>query len=332
MNPVNLLNVKDVDAYVRRVVRKENQSTWIGKWYGSTFRRWLIADHSRAVQLVDVRVTRSVQFKMVQAMYEATRAQNITASVDWRIVDPSSFTEEWQQAALDSNTLYEWIPPTEEETNKFFHWQEFMGTLPDRQIKYTVEEMQKAVAHADALAKRRDLIATTDGVEFLPFVFDDPSLYIVRLESKGSFANESRLMDHCVGRSNRYFDNRRKNPIFSLRSTTVDSDTYETRTDKPVVGDTHPPLATIEVDLAGRRVIQVRGFLDRPPSPQILTMLGTWLVDQGFTFNRKAKKAAFEDAGDDEFIDEDGDPVEGDYEDYVDDENDREARFDEDWL
>lgn len=61
-------------------------------------------------------------------------------------------------------------------------------------------------------------------------------------------------------------------------------------------------------------------------------MLGTWLVDQGFAFNRKAKKDAFEDAGDDEFLDEDGDPVEGDYEDYTDDENDREARFDEDWL
>ncbi len=311
MNPVNLLNVKDVDAYVRRVVRKENQSSWIGKWYGSTFRRWLIADQSRAIQLVDVRVTRSVQFKMVQAMYEAKRTKDMTP-LEWKTVDPSTFTEEWQQAALDSNLLYEWIPPPEEETNKFFHWQEFMGTLPDRQIKHTVEEMKRAVANADAIAKRRDLMATADGVEFLPFVFDDPSLYIVRLESKGAFANESRLMDHCVGRSNRYFDNRKKNPIFSLRATSVDSDTYETRTDQPKVGDVHPPLATIEIELARKRVIQIRGFLDRPISRETARMLEAWLADQGFTFSAKRKKARYDD--DEEAWDEDVyDPDEDEY-------------------
>lgn len=303
---INLINVKDVDAYVQRLVRAENQKTWIGKWYGSTFRRWLMTDQSRAIQLVDIRIARSVQFKMVQAMYEANRTKD-TASVEWKTVYPSTFTDEWQQAALDNNTLYEWIPPSEEETNKFYHWQEFMGTLPDRQIKHTVEEMKRAVANADAIAKRRDLMATADGIEFLPFVFDDPSLYIVRLESKGAFANESRLMDHCVGRSNRYFDNRKKNPIFSLRATSVDSDTYQTRTDRPIIVDVPPPLATLEVNLRAKRVIQIRGFKDRPVSMGIFRMISLWCDDQGFLCGTKSgwdDEEVEDEDDDDEFVDD----------------------------
>ena len=275
---MNLLNAEAVDKFVRRIVRKEYRDTHIGKWYASTFRRYLLNDPARAVQLVSAAEANSVVFKTTQAI-----AAKLKVPVPpWKVVEQDMILDEsWQVEALAKNDLYEWIVPTDDEANLFAHWQEFMAKLPPRQIRHTVPDMIAAVAHDDAVAKLADIAATADGFEVVDFQFSDPSVYLVRLESRGSFAAESAAMDHCVGRASRYFADRRKNPIYSLRVVDAKSPLLRQRVDgapKDLL-----TLATIELSLAQKIVVQANGYKNRALSNEVSKQLNEWIVAEGLT-------------------------------------------------
>lgn len=317
----NHLNADDPKKFAASLVRREHKGTHIEKWYRSTFAKWVANNDAYAIKLVDQRTCDSSIFVMRQALLKHLSVQDPLGA--WEPIQIETLAEEWQLKALEDNRLYRWEKPDQDEADTFAHWQEFMATLPDRQIKHTVESMRDAVYNHDCMLLRQQITGTKDGFEVMPFVFSDPALYLVRLESKGSFARESELMDHCVGRSSSYFNKRKKYPIYSLRTLAADSKTSTLRTDRApkIVDETLTPLLTFELDLANRVTIQVRGYKDRGVQQGILTILNEWFTANGYKLKSNRDDDDY-DYDEDEEDEDDEDDFDGPEEELDEDEID----------
>lgn len=154
------------------------------------------------------------------------------------------------------------------------HWLDFLDTLPDRQVRYTIPELKKAVAVWDKQIRAQVLKASfTEGVDAVPckkLEESNPDLCLVKLRTKAAYLAEGASMKNCVGS---YF-NRHLTSVYSLRSKVEEKST-----------------ATIEVRhlftgvnrIVDRKIVQVRGPSNSMVSGDIAALMYVIAREVGFS-------------------------------------------------
>lgn len=305
----NILNREDVIAFSQSLVRQ--RPAHVEHWIKSTLHTWIQGYEAKCViQCVDKTVADSPVYKMLQKLIEP---KNHGGEFSFRKVDVRALPE-WARTVLAENRLWYWSKPVVDTEIKIEHWLDFLGTLPERQIKYTAPQLEVAAEAWDkALARQKLMSSLTEGVEVIKSdkleKYLNGDLYVVKLLTKEAFAAEGAVMRNCVSG----YYGRKSTEVYSLRCEGVDR-----------------PLATVEVSvvkdgsiLVGksvvirkakikRCVVQVKGFGNKAPESEELIALSLWGEDNGIDveverlLSNKGHDYEEED-GNDGYDEEDGD-------------------------
>lgn len=282
---VNVLNPEHIDLYAQSLLERisgvENEN-YIAKWcYCTTLRKHLLTNPINLVRAVDV--------------IDSHRNPDLFP-VDADKLQP------WAVEALERNELHVWVLPIAEEVEKQRHWMDFLATLPNRQIKYTVTDLLAAVRKWDVAMWKsgsgKDVLTGCEPVE--NETLSDTKYVMVKLLTEKAYKNEGSAMSHCVST----YWKRKESTIYSLRDTSVDPENCR--------------VATIEVKQ--NALAQIKGFDDATVPADIRELILAWAAEMGVApkLARAARDWDEEDEDDEEW-DEDEDEDEDDEEedDYV---------------
>lgn len=344
----NVLNVDAVDDYVKML--GSGQQPHIKAWLTSTFRRHLLNEHPMIKPVMDERELNSpwisVLDKLVQTVLNKLAPRNskeelislkLLAADASHVINVNEYPD-WVQTSIANkdNLVYLCIDKLPEDKHR--HLVDYLTTLPERQIKTTVEDAVEAVRAWDKrLAKQKLLQAITAGAEILADLgIGDQKFHMSRLTTKEAYVAEGTVMHHCVGGKNYW--GKKDITIYSLRK--VSEDLVE-------------PIATIEIrkcaitwgkkkTKTGRTIELFKGTLpftsanvimqiqaknNTSPPEEIKTLIMEWCESQGFKTRHALTALGLmtksypdiddEEDGDDEendAVDDEGDEHEDDYE------------------
>ncbi len=199
-----------IDAMLVDQLLSENMRTW----FYTIFKRWARRQESMMrIAMPEGMLSSTLLKEFVKDRLEGRLAPTASSILNVALFDfikPPQ--EEWAIRAMAAGQLYT-FHPTLSITRSVPHWIDFMRTLPNRPIRYSVESLMKAVDRWDEeMLRVKTLIDSTEGVTE---VWSDGDHYVVRLDSKESVKAEGALMGHCVW-TQRY-DLHRGTLLFSLR-------------------------------------------------------------------------------------------------------------------
>lgn len=253
----NIYNEKRIDDWIDAMIGGQLVTRHVDTWFYTIFRRWARKQPSMLRlalpnKLLDSPLLHDLYRKRLDGGLVPDESSVLSESRFDLIPTP---TEDWAMKAMLNGELYTFRPSIQ-VTRLIPHWLDFMRTLPDRPIRYTVESLMKAVARWDEQAlRRKTIIDSTTGVTE---VWSSGEHYVVRLDSQDSVKAEGALMGHCVW-SQRY-DLRRGSTLFSLRRRNVDR-----------------PLATMEVTepVSKLRLADLAGLIGEPFQSRLTAMSGS---------------------------------------------------------
>lgn len=269
----NILNHAEVMLFCEH--KGLNRPAHIATWLTSIFYKWVTQVAPVTKPVID---RRQLNNPLVMILGEIVNSHNPVVGLDgtfasqilsrFHAVDLKQH-EPWLSEALARFDLVEWVDLSKLDTTyQVDHWLDFMSTLPERQIRYAVPDMEAAVAAWDKqLAKQKLISSMGEGIEVLAELpeTEGHTLVLVKLVTEMAYHNEGAAMSHCVGRAG-YF-HRDGVEIWSLRSP-----------------QSEWPLATIEVQsLYGkeRRLAQVRGKHNSVPPTWVTDRINEYATSQG---------------------------------------------------
>lgn len=282
----NILNVEDIDKLVKRLSRERPEH--VAVWLRSTFSRWLRKGNGTTLQCVCARQLNDPITKLTMALAAASTGANVQEQIA-KHLHPVKVKDlpDWAQESMTEHELWFWSP-TNEDLELYGHWIDYLLTLPERDIRMTVDQLVTAVAAWDKqLAKQKLIASLSDGVEFIesPALDATDGYYMVKLLTQTAYKSEGAVMSHCVGG---YFG-RKDTLIYSLRRQ-----------------EQAKPCATIEVKITKNgehKIVQVKAFANKKIADPDAVALKAWVQEVGFTvYNRYYDEDG--DDGDDEAWDE----------------------------
>ena len=261
----NILNVEDIDKFVKRISRERPEH--VAVWLRSTFSRWLRKGCGTTLQCVCSKKFNDPITRMLVGLAAAAVDKDGPALLA-KFLHPVKVRDlpEWAQASMEDHELWYWSP-TEADQEQYNHWIDYLMTLPERDIRMTVEQLVAAVAVWDKqLAKQKVIASLNEGVEFQNIsALESTDYFVAKLLTKTAYKNEGSAMSHCVGG---YFG-RAGVSIYSLRNA------EKTR-----------PCATIEIRTDNKgtgKVQQIKAFANEKIDPVDEAALNAWLREAGFT-------------------------------------------------
>ena len=258
----NILNVEDIDKFVKRISRDRPEH--VAVWLRSTFSRWLRKGCGTTRQCVCSKKFNDPITRMLVELAAAAVDKDGPALLA-KHLHPVKVKElpDWAQASMEDHELWYWSP-TEADQEQYNHWIDYLMTLPERDIRMTVDQLLVAVAAWDKqLAKQKMIASLSEGVEVMQSpALDSTDYFMVKLLTKTAYKNEGAVMSHCVAG---YFG-RHGVEIYSLRN-----------------AEKAKPCATIEVrqNKRGKFVQQVKAFANKKIDPVDEVALNAWLKEVG---------------------------------------------------
>lgn len=278
----NILNVEDIDKLVKRLSRERPEH--VAVWLRSTFSRWLRKGNGTTLQCVCARQLNDPITKLTMALAAASTGANVQEQIA-KHLHPVKVKDlpDWAQESMTEHELWFWSP-TNEDLELYGHWIDYLLTLPERDIRMTVDQLVTAVAAWDKqLAKQKLIASLSDGVEFIesPALDATDGYYMVKLLTQTAYKSEGAVMSHCVAG---YFG-RQNTLIYSLRRQ-----------------EQAKPCATIEVKITKNgehKIVQVKAFANKKITDADAVALKAWVQEIGFT-----PYSSYDDLADDEEWDE----------------------------
>lgn len=261
----NLLNVEDIDKFVKSISRERPEH--VAVWLRSTFSRWLRKGCGTTLQCVCSKKFNDPITRMLVEL-AASAVDKDGPALLAKYLHPVKVRDlpEWAQSSLEDHELWYWSP-TEEDREQYNHWVDYLMTLPERDIRMTVDQLVTAVTVWDKqLAKQKMIASLNEGVEVQKIAaLEATDYFVVKLLTKAAYQSEGSAMSHCVGG---YFG-RAGVAIYSLRNAekTRPCATIEVRTDKKGAGKVH----------------QIKAFANKKIDPVDEVALNAWLQEVGFT-------------------------------------------------
>lgn len=317
----NPVNVELADKIVKRMVNRVKQiegSEHISKWLQSTFRRWIQNESPFFKPVMDKAIANSPWLKITQSILTAAKIEvNIkdVVNAEYEFIDVSEYPD-WVKEALARNDDLIILQDFNEEAQiKYDHWVDYCMTLPDRSINMTYQQMESAVRAWDKAAQKAEIVGSlVDGVLMIETTaFDDldEPIYLVSLETKEAYENESVVMSNCV---RNYFKRRGKGTrVYSLRKHGQDQ-------------------SLLSIEVTNDNVCQVQGYSHRSAGRSVSVAVGaalkTWAAEAGFSWFRakpvvRNGRAEYpENPGRDDYDDDDEEDDEDDYEEEDDEDAD----------
>lgn len=232
----NIVNVNDVKAFTMGLIFGKRPH--VAEYVNSTLYRWLQTHDARCVvQCVDSVVADSPVYKMLSML-----VKDREGAVEHVRVKQKNLPD-WGKEALANNNLWWWKTPGTVLSVDINHWIDFLQTLPERQIRYTVRDLISAVKEWDKQLARQKLIGSlAEGVEYSSSPnlesYQDGDYYVVKLVTKAAYAAEGAVMKNCVAG----YHNRSSTEVYSLRRYSTSS-----------------PTATIEVSVVKKELLTTKG-------------------------------------------------------------------------
>lgn len=215
----NIYDEVRIDEWINMMMRDVSEPHII-TWFKTIFRRWArqqtpmmrlaVPDgyyrspvlHNGEVIAPDAKFTESQRTRAFAKFDRAT----------FTPVDVTTIPERWALLALLKGELY-FFEPSVRVTREVPHWVDFMRTLPNRAIRYTVDDLRAAVSRWDVqMARKKLLHDSTAGVEE---VWSHGDHYVVRINSAEALKAEGELLSHCIWTSR--YDLKLGSYLFSLR-------------------------------------------------------------------------------------------------------------------
>lgn len=306
----NILNVEDIDKFVKRISRERPEH--VAVWLRSTFSRWLRKGCGTTLQCVcSKKFNDPITRMLVELAAAAVNKDGPTLLA--KHLHPVKVKElpDWAQASMEDHELWYWSP-TEADQEQYTHWVDYLMTLPERDIRMTVDQLAIAVVAWDKqLAKQKMISSLSDGVEVVKSpALESTDYFMVKLLTKTAYKNEGAIMRHCVAG---YFG-RRGVEIYSLRN-----------------AEKAKPCATIEVhrNKRGGTVHQVKAFTNKNIDPVDEVALNAWIKEVGFVNLTDDPWGDEEDEEEEDGDEEDYDDEEEDYDDEEEEEDEEEDEEDE---
>lgn len=226
----NIYNVPDFDKFVARM-RGRSSNLQVKAWVDSIFKNWLRTHADVFQMIVPQKTIEHPWTKFLLSEIDDLNDHHVSTIRGQIVVMPEPAAE-WALEPYWAGELYAFRPPTGKFVSDLYHFMDFMELLPDRTIRYSVEELATAVEAWDAqLEKQKLMDDLTKGVEVV-YQFPDRPEYVVKLVTPQSYRAEGAAMAHCVedyiGRACTIYSIRTKDDPWPLLTVEVRA-TKETR-------------------------------------------------------------------------------------------------------
>lgn len=328
----NLLNGDNIASYAKTISRGSPKH--VVDWFESTFVKHFKQSGENAIQCTSSVMMRDPMIKLMLKLFNAEKHKVRLDELAqlFHVIEDVSILPDWAQTALTKNELWYWVrPERDSEVDIMFrHWVDYARTLPERDIRMTVDQMILQVATWDKqLAKQKLIASLSEGVEEveLPQFESLPGVYLVKLLTQTAYNNESAVMRHCV----KSYWGRKNTKIFSLRKRDEDRPlaTIELyRQESKRTPNTHLTGVKLESTIS---IQQVRGFANRAVDQVYLDVIQAWALSHNYVYDpyfNDGDEDEDADDGEDEEEEDDGEEYEdaddGEEEDADDGEEDEE--------